>query len=225
MTSTVINFGVLLLPEFQLLDATGPIDHINSHSKHYLSSVQTPLADKAPVIKWHYISYTQDLTPMAATSGPLLIPTCTYADCPPLDYLLVPGPDPNKPLPAGCAEFVKRRIGELKLLLLVCTGSLVIAQTGILDGLQVCSNKFALKMMKESGRLRKEVKWVGDRRWTKDGKVWSAAGVTAGIDLAAEFARVHFDPDIVQIVELLTEYAPKPDQPDDFCNILEGVVL
>ncbi|KAF9010791.1 class I glutamine amidotransferase-like protein [Cyathus striatus] len=181
MTSTVLSIGVLLLPEFQLLDA------------------MVPFAHKGPSIKWHYISSTADLTPMNALSGPLLVPTCTYADCPPLDYLLVPGPEPKNPLPAGCDEFLKTKLKEIKLLLLVCTGSLAIARTGILDGLQVCGNKCLLKAMKADGTLRKEVKWVGDRRWIKDGKVWSAGGVTAGIDLAAEFARVHFDPEVVEL--------------------------
>ncbi|KAF9010792.1 ThiJ/PfpI [Cyathus striatus] len=225
MTSAVLSIGVLLLPEFQLLDAMGPIDHLSSHTKEYLALCQVPFAHKGPSIKWHYISSTTDLTPMNALSGPLLVPTCTYADCPPLDYLLVPGPDPKIPLPAGCDEFLKTKLKEIKLLLLVCTGSLAIARTGILDGLQVCGNKCVLKAMKADGTLRKEVKWVGDRRWIKDGKVWSAGGVTAGIDLAAEFARVHFDPEVVEVTRLLSEYEPNPDQPDVFSKILDGVTL
>ncbi|KAF9010795.1 ThiJ/PfpI [Cyathus striatus] len=214
MTSAVLSIGVLLLPEFQLLDAMGPIDHLSSHTKEYLAICQVPFAAKGPSIKWHFISSTQDITPMNASFGPLLVPTCTYADCP---------ARPNCALPAGCEEFLKNRLKEVKLFLLVCTGSLAIAPTGILDGLQVCANKGALKLMKLNGTLRKEVKWVGDRRWIKDGKVWSAAGVTAGIDLAAEFARVHFDPEIVEVTRLLSEFEPKPDQPDVFSKILEGL--
>ncbi|KAF9007078.1 hypothetical protein BDQ17DRAFT_1351390, partial [Cyathus striatus] len=48
------------------------------------------------------------------------------------------GPDTTSPS-AGCADFLKHRFEEVKLLLCVCTGSIAIAQTGILDGLQVCS--------------------------------------------------------------------------------------
>lgn len=94
-----------------------------------------------------------------------------------------------------------------------------------MDGLNVCSNKFALKLAAEKGLLNKKVKWVGDRRWIVDGKVWSAAGVTSGIDLAAEFSRVHFDPQIVAINLDVMEYEPKPAQPDPFSRILDGVDL
>ncbi|KAF9007079.1 ThiJ/PfpI [Cyathus striatus] len=225
MTSSVLNIGVLFLPQFQLLDATGPIDYLNNSTKEQLSIARSPLAEKAPVINWHFISYTPDLTPIVATSGPQLTPTCTYADCPPLDYLLIPGPDPTNPIPEGCAEFLKARFEEVKLVLVICTAATAIAQTGILDGLRVCANKYGLKVLAEYGLLRKEVKWVGDRRWIKDGKVWSSAGVTAGIDLAAEFARVHFDPDIFEFTNMLFEYIPNPDQPDAFSKILEGVTL
>ena len=58
-----------------------------------------------------------------------------------------------------------------------------------------------------------------------DGKFWSAAGVTAGIDLSAEFARVHFDPEIVEMAKEGGEEKPKPDTPDDFAYMLKGVDL
>ena len=185
--------------------------------------VPEAILNVTPIIEWHYIS--SDLSPIKASSGPLQTPSCTYADCPELDYLFVPGPDPFAPLPMGCAEFLRDRVPKLKALLTVCTGSIAIAQAGILDGLHVCSNKMALKAVADKGILNKRVKWVGDRRWIVDGKVWSAAGITAGIDLSAEFARVHFDPRVVELTKLVSEYAPNPDQPDPFAKILEGINL
>ncbi|TFK44175.1 class I glutamine amidotransferase-like protein [Crucibulum laeve] len=224
-SSLTLHIGVLSLPYHQLLDAAGPVDYLNNHSYAILSEIKSPLASKAPVIHWHYISYKSTLEPLPATSGPMQVPTCTYADCPPLDYLLVPGPDPAIRIPDGCAEFVRSRFDGLKGLLLVCTGSIIIARTGVLDGLNVCSNKMVLKDWANAGKLPEKVKWVGDRRWIVDGKVWSAGGITAGIDLAAEFARVHFDPEIVELVKLFSEYKPNPDQPDVFAKITEGVKL
>ena len=186
-------------------------------------NVSKAILDKAPIIVWYYIS--SDLTPIEATSGPLQIPSHTYADCPPIDYLFVPGPDPAAPLPEGCAAFLQERVPKLKALLTVCTGSMAIAQAGVLDGLHVCSNKIALKQFVEAGKLNKKVKWVGDRRWIVDGKVWSSAGITAGIDLSAEFARVNFDPEVVELAKLVSEYEPNPAQPDPFAKILEGINL
>lgn len=227
MAMGTLNIGLLLLPEYQWLDAAGPVDLINNHSRQMLSLFQFPPAilDKAPIINWHYIS--NDLTPVRATSGPPQLPSCTFDTCPQLDYLIVPGPDPFNPLPEGCEGFLRKLFvdSSLKVLLTVCSGSMAVAQAGILDGLSVCSNKFALKLAAEKGLLNKKVKWVGDRRWIVDGKVWSAAGVTSGIDLAAEFARAHFDPQIVAINLDVMEYEPKPAQPDPFARILDGVEL
>jgi len=225
MSTQTLNLGLLLLPEYQWLDAAGPVDYINNHSRKMMSYAQLPPAilDKAPIMNWHYIS--NDLTPVRATSGPLQQPSCTFDTCPQLDYLIVPGPNPFEPLPAGCTAFLKKLVADpsFKALLLVCTGSMAVAQTGILDGLNVCSNKFVLKGAVEKGLLNKKVKWVGDRRWIVDGKVWSSAGVTSGIDLAAEFSRVHFDPQLVAINIDIVEHEPQPAQPDPFARILDGV--
>ncbi|KIM36478.1 hypothetical protein M413DRAFT_78180 [Hebeloma cylindrosporum] len=225
MPTQTLNLGLLLLPGYQWLDAAGPVDYINSHSRPMISHL--PLAptvlDKAPIMTWHYIS--KGLTPIRSTSGPLQQPNCTFDTCPPLDYLVVPGADAFEPLPEGCADFLRKLIVDptFKALLLVCTGSMSVAQAGILDGLNVCSNKLSLKIAAEKGLLNRKVKWVGDRRWIVDGKVWSAGGVTAGIDLAAEFSRVHFDPQIVAIIGDIMEYEPNPAQPDPFSRILDGV--
>ena len=59
----------------------------------------------------------------------------------------------------------------------------------------------------------------------KDGKVWSSAGVTSGIDLAAEFARVYFDKDVVEEAKQIAEEVPKPDTPDPYAWILKGIDL
>jgi len=82
-----------------------------------------------------------------------------------------------------------------------------------------------LKSFAEAGVLNKKVKWVGDRRWIVDGKVWSAAGITAGIDLIAEFARLHFDPQVVELARLVSEYESNQAQPDPFAKILDGINL
>ncbi|PPQ72769.1 hypothetical protein CVT26_003153 [Gymnopilus dilepis] len=227
MSQETIHFGVLFFPLFQWLDAVGPIDYINNHSKGMLTLLGLPkeMIDKAPVIEWHYISH--NLEPVDASSGPRQQPSNTYDDCPDLDYLLVPGPSPTDPLPEGCAEFLQKRFADpkLKALLLVCTGSLAIAQSGILDGHHVCSNKWVMSRLAPAGLLNKNVHWIGDRRWHIDGKVWSAAGLTSGIDLAAEFSRQHFAEEIVKLGREMGEYDAKPAHPDTFAFICEGVKL
>ncbi|PPQ91190.1 hypothetical protein CVT25_001206 [Psilocybe cyanescens] len=226
MAPQVFNMGLILIqPAFQWLDAAGPVDHINTHSQEIIKYLNLPksITDKAPIINWHYIS--SDLTPVQPTSGPLQIPTCTFDNCPPLDFIIIPGADPIAPAPKGFISFIQKRVADpnLKGLLMICTAALMVAQSGILDGRQVCSAKVALKSLSAAGLLDKKVKWVGDRRWVVDGKLWSAAGITSGIDLAAEFARVYFDPTIVQWVNDAAELEPKPAYPDPFAKLLEDI--
>lgn len=185
---------------------------------------ETMLA-KAPIINWHYISSEGNLDQVPASSGPPHVPTTTFSDCPTIDYLLIPGPDPTVKLSDECSSFINTRFPTLEGSLTICTGSLAIAQTGVLDGAQSATNKMALKFLAQAGLLNKKVKWVPDRRFVVDGKIWSAAGITSGVDLAAEFSRVHFDPEIVELVKAIMEYIPNPAQPDPFAYLLDGVGL
>ncbi|KAF9556499.1 class I glutamine amidotransferase-like protein [Agrocybe pediades] len=220
--------GFLYFPGFQWLDAVGPVDLLNNHSHQYLSQIDgvpKTVVDKAPSMNWHYIS--SDLKPVQASCGPPQQPSTTYKDCPPLDYIIVPGPHPTAPLPEGCIEFLQQRYADphLKAFLLVCTSSIAISQAGIMDGHKACSNKWVLRELAKAGVLTNKVEWVGDRRWIVDGKIWSAAGITAGMDLAVEFAKKHFDEEVVKTALELSEYTPLPDKPDAFAYILEGVDL
>jgi len=67
------------------------------------------------------------------------------------------------------------------LWLTVCTGSLVLAQRGVLDRYHVASNKMALKRVVEAVKLNRTLRWAGNARCVKDGRVWSAEEVTVGL--------------------------------------------
>ena len=227
-----IEFGVLLPQKFQLLDAVGPIDFINNISYGYLSgfdfvTLPEAILKKAPVINWHWISAAGDLKPVTASIGPPFTPTATFESAPQLDYILCPGPDPTMALSDEAKAWIKGQFPGLKGLLTVCTGSMFFAQTGLFDGVQAATNKSALKAIVDEGKYEpfSKVKWVTDSRFVKDGKIWTAAGITAGIDLGAEFLRVHFDKDLVTMNELGAEYQPLPAKPDAFAHILQGVQL
>ncbi|KAF9542759.1 ThiJ/PfpI [Agrocybe pediades] len=226
MVNPVWSFGVLLLPGFQLLDMAGTIDYFQLHSFEYMNGtgLATPdIINNAPIINWHFIA--QDMNPVNTSVGPPVPPTVTFETAPKLDYLLVPGSDPFVVLPSATTKFVQKTFHDpsLKGLLTVCTGSMVLAQTGILDNHKVCSNKMVLKYASEHGLINHNVTWIGDKRWNKDGKVWSAAGVTAGLDLAAGFLENWIAEDGRKLAQDLFEYHPNPRSPDRFASILAGI--
>lgn len=228
-----IEFGVFLPPTYQWLDATGAVDYINAHSRGYLewigsfAPVPEEIIKEAPVINWHWIAAAGDLKPINASSGPPTTPTHTFETAPQLDYIIVPGPDPEMPMSAEAIAWLKGQFPELKALLTICSSSLYLTQTGLLDGVQAATNKFNLRTLVEAGKFHKfnKVKWVPDARFVVDGKVWSSAGVTSGLDLAAEFTKAHFDARIVELVRNAFEYKANSARPDPFAFLLEGVPL
>ncbi|KAF4622206.1 hypothetical protein D9613_009622 [Agrocybe pediades] len=228
MVNPIWTFGVLLIPGYQFLDMAGPVDYLQLHSRQFMSGVPgvTPeILSNAPIINWHFIA--QDLNPVNASSGPPLPPTDTFETAPKLDYLLVPGPDPYIVLPAPTTKYIQTVVSDasFKGLLTVCTGSMAIAQTGVLDGHKVCSNKVMLRDAASKGLINHNVTWIGDKRWHQDGKIWSAAGVTAGIDLAAGFIATKVSKNATALAQDVFEYHPNPASPDRFARILKGVDL
>ncbi|KIJ97002.1 hypothetical protein K443DRAFT_10190 [Laccaria amethystina LaAM-08-1] len=104
-----LRIEVLLLPDHQNLNVIGTTGYLNDHSQDFLSKFPTVQR----ILTWYFIPDTLD--PITATSGPKQLPTHTLSE--------------------GCTEFVKKRWADPKALFLtVCNGSLVLAQTGVLDG-------------------------------------------------------------------------------------------
>jgi putative intracellular protease/amidase len=86
----------------------------------------------------------------------------------------------------------------------VCTGSLLLAAAGILDGLEATTHWLALDLLRECGAI------PVSRRVVEQGKVITAAGVSAGIDMALTLAAKIAGPDLAQAIQLGIEYDPQP---------------
>ena len=129
-----------------------------------------------------------------------------------LDYLLVPGPESRYQATAGEKAFIKEQLPGLKALFGICTGSLVVAQAGVLDGVTATAPRELLPMLKQSAP---NVKWT-ERRWEEDGKIWTSGGVTNGYDALAAFVRKTYAPELVSWVLSMADVGDRgqlyPDQ-------------
>ncbi|MDX2158965.1 MAG: DJ-1/PfpI family protein [Hyphomicrobiaceae bacterium] len=191
MTDRTRRFGFLMYPLYEELDLIGPWE------------MATMWRDYAggPAC----VTVSEHGGPVACAKGLKSIADHVLADCPPLDYLLIPG---------GFAAFdemrnetlvawVRQTAARAEHVLSVCTGSFILSAAGVLAG------KEATTHWKAMARLGREpgVRAV-QRRWVRDGNVWSSAGVSAGMDLLLGFIEAVDGPEAAGIVQHNAEYYP-----------------
>lgn len=118
-------------------------------------------------------------------------PTHTFANAPSdLEVLLVPGGAGSRaPNLNATLDYIKEVFPKLKYLVTVCTGSLVVARTGLLSGMRATTNKAAWKGVVAADPT---AHWIPKARWAVDGKIWSSSGVSAGIDVTLAFIACHY---------------------------------
>ena len=192
------KIAILVYPEFTALDALGP---------HY------PLAGMMGA-KVYFIAKTLDAVPCEGAShgGYCVKPHLTFADCPPdLDLLLVPGGLTGTMAAMqddATLKFLAGQGAKTKLVGSVCTGSLLLAAAGLLQGRRATSHWQMLDVLKTAGAIpvAERVVFDGTDRVT-------AAGVSAGLDLGFELVRHYRGDFYAKGMQLLGEYDPQPPFP------------
>jgi putative intracellular protease/amidase len=112
--------------------------------------------------------------------GMKVLPSRTFADCPPAEIMIIPGGtvDDVTGDPAAIA-WLRERANRAQFVLSVCNGAFILAETGLLDGLTATT--FYDLLEEFEGRYPK-VKAVRDRRFVDNGKFVTTAGISSGID-------------------------------------------
>jgi len=122
------------------------------------------------------------------------------------DVVLVPGGEGNRPLldDEEVLAWLRETSGGARWTTSVCTGSLVLGAAGLLEGKRATGHWLYLEPLREYGADP-----VGGR-FVEDGKVLTAAGVSAGIDMALHLVSLEAGPEVAQAVQLAIEYDPQP---------------
>ena len=183
-----LRFGLLAFPQVQQLDLTGPYEVFAS----------------VPGSEVHLI--WKDLQPLRSATGLMLTPTVTFADCPPLDVLCVPGGAGVNALMEDetVLAFLRERAPQLRYLTSVCTGSLVLGAAGLLRGKRATSHWNALDFLTRFGATP-----IAERV-VRDGTLITAGGVTSGIDFGLTVVAELLGETEAQTIQLAIEYAPQP---------------
>ncbi len=183
-----LQIGLLTFPGVQQLDLTAP----------YEVFVGVPDATV------HLVAAS--LAPIRSATGLILAPTTTFADCPALDVLCVPGGvGVNALMQDGDAlAFVRRQAEYARYVTSVCTGALVLGAAGLLQGVRATTHWAAHDLLSAFGAIPVR------ERVVRDGRFVTGGGVTAGLDFALTLAAELVGRERAEAIQLGHEYAPAP---------------
>jgi transcriptional regulator GlxA family with amidase domain len=182
------RLGVVLFPVFELLDVFGPLEMFGI------------LSDRVEIV-----TIGERPGPVASAAGTEVVASHGFEDCPPLDLLLVPGGFGTRTEVTNVAllGFLRARAPRAEVAMSVCTGSLLLAAAGLLDGRRATTNKM---FFGEVAGPAPAVEWVREARWVEDGRYVTSSGVSAGIDMALAVIAKLWGEKTSQDLALATEY-------------------
>lgn len=160
------TLAALVFPGFQTLDFFGPIEMLGDPS--YEIDVITVAAGADPVPSRH---------------GQRIVPDIAMAARTEYDLLFIPGGDSalKECTRPEILQWIEDVSENAERVMAVCTGTIVLGMTGLLDGRRATTNKLDFT---STVHLAPKVNWVKEARWVEDGKFFTSSGVSAGIDMA-----------------------------------------
>jgi len=186
-----MQIAIMLYPGFTALDFIGPYE-----SLHYLPDAEVRFV-------WH------EPGPVTADSGVLVVgATHSFDETPTPDLVLVPGgfSTLQHARDEKVLDWVRRVHQGTQWTTSVCSGSVILAAAGLLEGKRATSHWAALPMLRTFG-----VEPVGDERIVDaGGRIVTAAGVSAGIDLGLWLAGRIAGEAKAKAIQLSMEYDPQP---------------
>jgi putative intracellular protease/amidase len=183
-----VRIVIPLYEGFTALDAVGPYEVLS----------RLPGAE----IVWTAL----EAGPIQSEPGVLkLVADIATRDVDRCDVLVVPGgPSSRRAGKAGLADWVRAIHATTQWTTSVCTGADILGMAGLLDGLSATTHWSA------AGRLADYGATYAEERVVVQGKVATAAGVSAGIDLGLQLASLIAGDDVAKAIQLGIEYDPQP---------------
>jgi cyclohexyl-isocyanide hydratase len=179
---------MLLYPRLTQLDLTGPFE----------------VFARFPELKIDLV--WKERVPVRDHLGLVLFPTKTFDETPKTDIVFVPGGPGQLDLmnDAQTLAFLRQKASEARFVTSVCTGSLLLAAAGLLQGFRATCHWMSLSQLELMGAIPVQ------ERVVVDGNRVTGAGVTSGIDFALALTAQLFGEERAQLVQLAMEYDPQP---------------
>ncbi|MFT7772716.1 DJ-1/PfpI family protein [Roseateles sp.] len=180
-----MNIGILVFDDVELLDMAGPYEVFTTAARVHGRSQP---AGAAPLFTVTAIA--RSLAPVRARAGLHLQPDATLGEHPPLACALVPGGVVDAELGRPeLRDWIAAQRRSTRLLASVCTGALLLADAGVLDGLAATTHWEDLDALRA---LRPAVQVRDGVRWVDTGEVVTSSGISAGMDMSLHLVqRLH----------------------------------
>jgi transcriptional regulator GlxA family with amidase domain len=194
------NVGILVFENVEVLDFAGPFE-VFSRTRLVPGVESRRSEDSAP---FHVFTVARTAEPLTATGGLRLIPNYAWSDAPPIDLLVVPGGFGTRVLrnDAETLAWIRSVATSARKVTSVCTGALVLANAGVLDGRRATTHWASLDTL---AGLRPAITVERGPRVVDDGVITSA-GVSAGIDMALYVVERLFGSDVANETAHYMEY-------------------
>lgn len=199
MSEKALNVAILLFDDAEVLDFCGPFE---------VFSVTRRVSDGSRPFYVYTVAETDG--PIIARNGLSVNPGHTFATCPHTDILLVPGGQgTRKQIYNNVAvDWVRHQAHRAQHVLSVCTGALLLAKAGLLDGLHVTTFHTSYDTL---GEMAPSAVLCPGQRYADNGKVITSAGISAGIDMSLHVVEKILGREQAQHTARYMEYAWDPD--------------
>ncbi len=206
-----LAIGVLVFEGAEELDYVGPWEVLAMSSEVLAKAAQQPGQQNGPRSRVTLLA--EELAPVRSAKGLVVVPHARLADSGPLDVLVVPGGrGVRRELgrPAGLAALA-RAAAPCSFVASVCTGSALLVAAGLADGRRVTTHWAYVDTLRATGRVDVQA----DARYVCDGRIVTAAGVSAGIDMSLWLIGQLFGIPHAREVSRQIEYDPAPPYGQD----------
>jgi transcriptional regulator GlxA family with amidase domain len=176
------NVAILIFPDVEVLDFCGPFE---------VFSVASTVAEPGA---FNVFTIAEQSGPLRTRNGLSVNPHYGLDDAPQPHVLLIPGGLGTRPLlnNAPLLEWIRTKSASAELTLSVCTGALLLAKDGLLDGLGTTTHAGAIDLLRQ---LAPKSTVYSDRRYVDNGTIICSAGIAAGIDMSLHVIERLLGPD------------------------------
>ena len=188
----MFSVGIFLFDDIELLDFAGPLE---------VYSVTGQLSENT----CHAFTVTQDGKAIRSVNGLTVVPDYSFSNHPPIDVLVIPGGVGTKAEMGKQAvlEWIAKTHKDAKITMSVCSGARLLGKLGLLDGRECTTHH---EVAEHLGEIAPSAIINLNKRFVGDGRLYTSAGISAGIDLSLHIVEKLFGNEVMRKTVAYMEY-------------------